>query len=173
MKKILPLLIIVTLLFIPSNVFAKGPFSYLTIKGLDLTEDLNVTEPALLDFFTFADFFRGDVDTPANPGEGYEVIRWFIDSETNKVQNFDHLHYYPDTGYVYYDGIINGSSEYDGKWYIAHSEIQDIFHAQLTKPARINWMPFAALLILLAAFLAAYRNRSSILVHRQSLKADR
>jgi hypothetical protein len=36
------------------------------------------------------------------------------------------MHYYPsntDTGgYVFYDGLIDGSSEYDGKWYIASTE---------------------------------------------------
>jgi hypothetical protein len=41
------------------------------------------------------------------------------------------LHYYPDSGYVFYDGIVNGSSEYDGKWYTANPNIKSVFEAAL------------------------------------------
>ncbi|MCI0607869.1 MAG: hypothetical protein L0Z71_02260 [Anaerolineae bacterium] len=44
---------------------------------------------------------------------------------------FDRLHYYPDTGFVYYDGIVNGSSEYDGKWYTARSDMKATFETAL------------------------------------------
>ena len=45
---------------------------------------------------------------------------------------FDRLHYYPDTGFVYYDGLVNGSSEYDGKWYTAKPEIKTVFESALS-----------------------------------------
>ena len=54
MKKILPILFVI--LFSATSVLAKGPFSYITIKGPDVSGDLSVTDPAMLDFFAFADF---------------------------------------------------------------------------------------------------------------------
>ncbi len=171
MKKILPLLIAVVLLLIPTSALAKGSFSYLTVKGPRLNEDLKVTESALLNFFTFADFFKGSVDVPANPGEGYEVTRTFVDSETRRVQNFDMLHYYPDTGYVYYDGLINGSSEYDGKWYKAHPEVEAEFRSELAKPARLNWIAFAALFALVIISVLAYRMRAQSPIANQNRKS--
>jgi hypothetical protein len=136
---------------------AKGPFTYITIKGPGIIGDLSVTNPALLDFFAFADFSRGEIEKPLDPGEGYEIIRSFVDRETNAVQNFDLLHYYPETGYVYYDGLIGGSSEYDGKWYEARPEVEADFRAVLAERARLTWIPFAVLIVLLAVFFFAYR----------------
>src|SRR5581483_5824011 len=98
--------------------YAKGNFSFITIQGPDMKEAVRVTDPALTtDWFAFADFPRGAVDAPANPGAAYEITRYYIDG--SREQAFDHLHYYPDSGFVYYDGILGGRSEYDGKWYSA------------------------------------------------------
>jgi hypothetical protein len=44
---------------------------------------------------------------------------------------FDRLHYYPETGFVFYDGIENGDSEYDGEWYTANPEIKTVFESAL------------------------------------------
>ena len=95
MKKIVTLLFALIALSIPVKVFAKGIFSYIIIKGPGISRDLKVTTPGLMDFFAFADFSKGHLDAPASPGKGYEVIRPFIDSQTKRVQDFDHLHYYP------------------------------------------------------------------------------
>ncbi|HXD10113.1 MAG TPA: hypothetical protein VN653_08630 [Anaerolineales bacterium] len=113
------------------TVFAKGSFSFIIITGSNLKSEIRTTDPALTtDFFTFADFSRNRVDAPANPGEAYEVTRYYI--ENTRESAFDQLHYYPDTGYVFYDGIVNGSSEYDGKWYKADPEIKSVFEKAIS-----------------------------------------
>jgi hypothetical protein len=112
--------------------YAKGNFSFITIQGPDIKGPVRVTDPALTtDWFAFADFSRGKVDPPANPGASYEITRYYIDQ--GREQAFDRLHYYPDTGFVYYDGIVGGWSEYDGKWYAAQSGIEATFKNVLVK----------------------------------------
>lgn len=110
--------------------FAKGGFAFITIRGTNLTEPIRVTDSALTeDFFAFADFYRAKTQAPANAGAGYEVTRYYINGNQNVA--FDQLHYYPDSGYVYYDGIVNGDSEYDGGWYTAKPEMRAIFESAL------------------------------------------
>ncbi len=157
--KRLALLLTLLLLTLPTAALAKGPFSYITIKGPGISETLSVTDPAMLDYFVFADFSKGGVDAPANPGDGFEVIRSFVDSETNKVQNWDLLYYYPDTGYVYYDGLINGSSEYDEKWYVASPDVEAKFRAVLAEQSRLVWLSLAALVVMLIIFAVVYNRR--------------
>ncbi len=101
-------------LMISITVLAKGNFSFITISGPNLKETIRSTDPALVtDFFAFADFSRTPVEAPANPGVGYEITRFYIDAGSESA--FDKLHYYPETGFVYFDGLVGGSSEYDGK----------------------------------------------------------
>jgi len=110
--------------------FAKGGFSFITITGSNLKEALRVDDPALTtDFFAFADFYQDKTEAPADPGAGYEIIRYYVDG--GREFAFDHLHYYPDSGYVYYDGIVDGLSEYDDKWYTAKPEIKTVFDSAL------------------------------------------
>ena len=117
------------------TVFAKGGFSFITIAGPGLDEEVRSTDPALTtDFFAFADYYQDKTEVPAKPGTGYEITRYYIDGSREIA--FDRLHYYPDTGFVYYDGIAGGgSSEYDGEWYTAKPEIKTIFESALAKPA--------------------------------------
>jgi hypothetical protein len=111
--------------------FAKGGFSFITITGPNLEEEIRLSDPALTeDFFAFADFYRDQTNAPADPGAGYEITRYYLDG--NREIAFDHLHYYPETGFVYYDGIVNGSSEYDGEWYTAGTTIKSAFENALS-----------------------------------------
>lgn len=160
MKKF-PLLIIALCLFIPSSmVLAQGNFDYLTVKGPGITGEINITNPALTDdFFAFADFSKGEVPAPADPGQGYEIVRVYVETVDDKptVKPFDQLHYYPYTGYVFYDGLVGGASEYDGKWYAANPSANEPFRAVLAERARLNWIPLAILAVMLAVFFIAYR----------------
>ena len=158
MKKILVLLAL--LVFIP-NVYAlaKGDFDYVTVKGPGITGEIDVTNPALTqDFFAFADFSKGDVPPPADAGQGYQVVRVYVEFTDSKPKDlpFDQLHYYPYTGYVYYDGLVEGSSEYDGKWYAANPAAEAPFRNVLVQRALLAWIPFGVLVIILAGFLIAY-----------------
>jgi len=156
MKKT-PFLFLLLALVIPTViVFAKGKFDYIVIRGPGITEDMNVSNPVLTqDEFTFADFSKGDVAGPAEPGAGFQVVRMI--AEGSKGVPYDQLHYYPYTGYVYYDGIVNGFSEYGGKWYIANPVIKEPFMSALTENTRLTWIPLAILAVLLAGFYIAYR----------------
>src|SRR5215211_2373565 len=113
------------------SVSAKGGFAFITITGTDLDKTIRAADAELThDFFAFADFYRNKSNAPADPGVGYEITRYYIDN--NREVAFDKLHYYPDTGLVFYDGIVNGASEYDGKWYTAKTEIKAAFESALT-----------------------------------------
>jgi hypothetical protein len=111
--------------------FAKGGFDFITITGPDLKKGVRVTDTALTkDFFAFANFYEDKTEAPADPGVGYEITRHYIDGSREYI--FDRLHYYPDTGFVYYDGIENGGSGYDDKWYTAKPETITILESALS-----------------------------------------
>lgn len=115
--------------------FAKGNFSFLIISGPNLKEPLRTTSSVLTDdFFAFTDFSHDETEAPADPGLGFEVTRYYADVHGDIP--FDHFHYYPDTGFVYYDGLVNGWSEYDGKWYLARPYIRMLFENALPDYAR-------------------------------------
>lgn len=156
MKKILFLLLV---LMIPTSVvFAKGNFDYIIIKGLGITGDMTVTDPVFTgDFFAFADFSKGAVPPPANPGEGYQILRIYV--VDMKDRPFDLFHYYPDSGYVYYDGVADGSSEYDKQWFVANPMIDKPFRALLSQNDRLTWYPFIALVLILAGIYLVYSRK--------------
>lgn len=113
------------------TVFAKGGFSFITITGADLKDVVRVTDKSLtISFFAFSNFYEDRTDAPADPGVGYEITRYYIDGKREIA--FDSLHYYPEAGFVFYDGIISGESEYDGEWYTADPEIKTVFESALT-----------------------------------------
>ena len=123
-------------LFTSVAAFAKGSFSFIAINGAALTAEVRISDPALTtDFFAFADFYRDKAEAPVDPGVGYKITRYYLDG--GRELAFDKLQYYPETGYVYYDGIVNGSSEYDQKWYIAQPEIKSTFETALFTQLRL------------------------------------
>ena len=150
-------LVLALALFVPvTATTAAGEFDYIVVKGPGITGDINVSNPVLTqDIFTFADFSKGDVNPPTKPGSGYQIVRMHADG--SKGIPYDQLHYYPYTGYVYYDGIVNGFSEDGGKWYIANPEIEEPFRAILAEDARLTWIPFWVLAFLLIGFFVAYQ----------------
>ena len=122
-------------LFTFMNVLAKGSFAFISITGPDLKEAVRVSDPVLTEVFTFADFFQDRTEAPVDPGIGYEITRYYV--EGSRESAFDKLHYYPETSFVYYDGIMNGSSEYDGKWYTARPDLKTIFESALYTELRL------------------------------------
>ena len=123
-------------LFTSISVFAKGSFTFIRVTGRDLQDAVQLSDSTVTaDYFAFADFFQALAKDPENPGAGYEITRYYV--EGNRESAFDKLHYYPDTGYVYYDGLVNGSSEYDGKWYLAKPDIKTGFETALSTQIRL------------------------------------
>ena len=126
--------VLAVFLFTSTNALAKGGFDFITITGPDLNEPLQVSDTKLTeDFFSFASFYEDKTKAPADPGQGYEITRHYEQGVSDVI--FDRLHYYPDTGYVFYDGIENGESEYDGEWYTANPNIKLVFESALAVQA--------------------------------------
>lgn len=122
---------LIAILITSMTAFAKGGFDFITITGPNLKQAVLVTDLSLTtDFFTFANFYEDRTNAPEDPGEGYEITRHYEQGVSDVI--FDRLHYYPESGFVYYDGIENGDSEYDGEWYTAKPEIKPAFEAVLS-----------------------------------------
>lgn len=162
--------VLILSLLAPISVSAKGGFDYIAVTGPGLQEEIQITDEALTrDFFAFANFYENRTEAPAAPGPGYEITRYYLQGVGSVA--FDQLHYYPETGLVYYDGIAGGgSSEYDGGWYTAEPEIKSAFESALSSsikqvalsdqqgqgiPAssRTQWLTLVAVVASLAAVL--------------------
>ena len=128
-------LVLLLSLLTSTAALAKGGFDFITITGPDSKEAIHVTDLALTDdFFTFANFYEERTEAPSDPGVGYEILRYY--EEGLSARAFDRLHYYPESGYVFYDGLEGGGwSEYDDQWYTARPEIKPIFEAALSTQA--------------------------------------
>ncbi len=158
MKKIKWILAALLVLIPSISALAKGEFTYITVSGPGITGDLTISDPALTqNFFAFGDFSKGAIDTPADPGEGYQIIRSYV--VNNKEAPFDSLQYYPYTGYVYYNGLGEGSSEYDKKWFLADPAAKEPFLSALKQRALLTWLPLAVLAVILVVFFVAYRKK--------------
>ena len=122
------------------TVFAKGGFSFITVAGPDIKAPVKITDTALtISFFAFANFYEDKTQAPSDPGEGFEITRYYLDGKREIA--FDQLHYYPETGFVFYDGIVNGDSEYDDEWYKANPDVRNIFETAIlaqTQPAKVS-----------------------------------
>jgi hypothetical protein len=115
-----------SLLALPHHVNAKGPADRITIIGPGLNGEVVIQDRATLDALSMAaleDFLAPVPDIPESLGFGYELTR-FYKVDDNRYIPFDRATYYPDRsgqgGYVLYQGIVNGSSGYDGRWFAAH-----------------------------------------------------
>lgn len=157
MKKPLASLLTLILLLVPAIALAKGPFDYISVKGPGIIGDIIITDPALTGFFSFADFSAGLIPAPADPGQGYQITRAYVVND--KDQPFDQLEYYPYTGYVHYIGLAEGTSEYDGNWYVADPAADAPFRAALKARANLTWIPFVAFLVIMLAIFLAYRSK--------------
>jgi len=113
------LIVGLAVLLIPAQLaLAKGPPSSATIRGPSLNGEVEITDSVIVSGFAlaaFENFEGGALDSPQLT-QGYLITTYF-----GKGRPFDHFTYYLDPqgalGYVFYNGIVNGSSEYDGKWY--------------------------------------------------------
>ncbi len=102
-------------------VLAKGPPGKVTISGPGIDELLEVVDDAWMEPLSlpgFMDIFH-EVEAPVSVGAGYLLTRYGFDGEQHIA--FDEVVYYPATtanrALVYYSGIVNGGSEYDGRWF--------------------------------------------------------
>ena len=158
MKKLF--LILLAVIIPSSRALAKGDFAYIAVSGQGIQGEMTLTDSVFLkDFFAFADFSKNEIPAPSDydPDAAYEITRFYL--ADTKPTAFDSLFYYPDQGYVYYNGLAGGSSEYDGKWYAANAEIERPFREALASRARVDWGALAVFLVLAIIFAAAYYAR--------------
>jgi hypothetical protein len=108
-----------------STAHAKGPADRIVISSPLLAEDMVLTDRDTLIQISMANlenFEAGSIEPPTGLTAGYTLDRQFAESP-GKFRSFDRVVYYPDPagdlGYVFYEGIVNGSSEYDGRWFRA------------------------------------------------------
>lgn len=123
-------------------VLAKGPPAKILISGPGIHGGAEVTNPALLNGIALGileDFSRA-IDRPATvdlPSTSqYTLTRFFQDTD-GAYMLFDRLHYYlpspKSPAIIFYDGLSVGGgwSEYDGRWFFAHSEGEAAMHRLL------------------------------------------
>ena len=115
-------LFVIGMLLVPTRLaIAKGTFAKIVVSGGQLKTDIEITDPPLLGYFDLSDFPNARTPEPQITGESYIVTRY--EQDNGRFIAWDRLHYYPNStgsgGYILYDGLINGYSEYDGQWYTA------------------------------------------------------
>jgi hypothetical protein len=155
---------------------AKGKFTSLLILNLSTGEVSQHENPKLQSFFAFSDF-RDEVKEAPTHGQGYEIWRLGKGQQDNGLFAIDHLYYYPPgsqaNGYVFYDGLVNGYSEYDQHWFPSTAEGDALFeesivHPSNDKPLQWPWMvaTLAALIFgIIAGFKLARRHSTAISQH--------
>lgn len=113
------------MLLIPGAVQAKGAPARVIITGPGLAHPLDVRGLAVgaLGWYSLDDERHPLRTAPRQLGPGYLVTRYDIDGSTKRYFAWDHVRYYPNprggAGYVYYIGLLNGASEFDGRWFQA------------------------------------------------------
>lgn len=107
---------------------AKGPSPRVTIVGPGLDGGIEIVgDLALLERLSigFLEDFQLPLDPPPQVGPGFELTR-FYEVSPGQYQPFDVTIYYPapagEPGAIHYQGIVNGWSEYDGRWYGLHPD---------------------------------------------------
>ncbi len=123
------LFLVIALLAAALPALAKGPMPVtitgpgLPAAGVDIGD---VEQAAPFSMAALEDFRAGAIEQPAwaVAGSGYLLERYGMQGAVRRV--FDRVIYYPHPGglrsVVYYVGIHNGSSAYDGMWYHATPE---------------------------------------------------
>ncbi len=143
MRKVYPILIFTMMLLalaLPAN--TKGIANRVIISGEGIEGEIIVSDPQALmplSMGILENFQSGVIDPPfENPDSmpAYELKRYLRTQGENYTQ-FDSVRYYPDPvggrGYVYYVGIHNGWSEYDGKWFLVQPEGESVLKHLLSQ----------------------------------------
>jgi len=117
-------LILMFLVFtVATFIYAKGPMDKISLTT-PAGQTIELTNRTLIEPISMAalEKFPNNITQPDVTGKGYELARAFKDG--NRYVIFDRVRYFPagGRGYVYYVGIENGWSEYDGKWFEASVE---------------------------------------------------
>lgn len=101
---------------------AKGPSDWVEFQMPGMYRNIRLELPDVPEDLSFGQFedFLNPIQGPDNLGPGFMITRGWFDDQ-GKAEPWDRVMYFAnlegDLGYVYYFGIVNGSSEYDGRWF--------------------------------------------------------
>jgi len=153
--------------------FAKGTFDRLLVYGEG--QAIPVTDPSLMAFTAFNDFASPYPGTPSLTTAGFLIVRGAIDPTTGEFLPVDTLRFFPTSEgegsrpFVYYEGLVNGWSEYDHKWYAAKPEaaaaLQELLAAD--RPGPVPQTPSALPLLALSAIMGMVLSAAAITVARR------
>lgn len=155
------IVVLVLSLLTTGMVLAKGAPSKVTISGPGLPGEVEITDPKLLQAFSFFQFenIEQRIETPSEPGEGYVVTRYVENGA--KLIPWDRAIYYPrrtdELGVVFLEGLIGpSSSQFDGYWYRASQEgdtaMRQILAEHLATPVQATSWPTLSQIIPMAIF---------------------
>ena len=116
---------ILLILFATASVAeAKGNFNKVIVYGDGQAIESN--DSSFLEFNGFFNFGKPYPGTPTVVDEGYLIVRYGMDQDTGEYIAFDSLRLFTKSlasgskPFVYYEGLVNGWSEYDHQWYEAN-----------------------------------------------------
>lgn len=144
--KLVVLMLALTALTVVPVALAKEAPSKVTISGGDLPGEIEITGEgdalqALGTMYLEDHGTRTRTEPEGLSGDGYLITRFMDDSMTEGMQfiPFDQVRFYshPDgysSGYIYYIGMVEGASEYDGLWFRATREGQAALENVLAFP---------------------------------------
>jgi len=117
-----PLTLVVCLGAAADGASAKGAFDKLAIYGDGSA--IETSDSQLLAFDALNDFSAAYPGTPSVFNPGYLIMRYALDQRTGEYTAIDSFRFFPPDdiqpkAFVYYEGLVNGWSEYDAKWYEA------------------------------------------------------
>jgi hypothetical protein len=118
-------LVLLVLLFSALSVLdtaAKGVFGFIDFQIPGMSHSFRLEKPDIPVDLNMGQFenFPAVVESPDNLGAGLLINRgWY--TEEGEAEVWDQLLYFSnlegDLGYMYYLGLTNGSSAYDGRWF--------------------------------------------------------
>ena len=171
-------LTLLVMLLLTHPALAKGSFSKIAISGGSLNTEIEVTDPDLLDFFSLSDFPNARVEEPQVDPRSCFLLTRYQREQSGEFTPWDRLRYCPAssgaTGYVYYEGLINGRSEYKGYWYRASpSGEKALMQAIATStPAIPTSWPYTALVFSLILLGCATILMMALIVRRRTLSGS-
>lgn len=116
--------------------FAKETPAKVTVADPGIAKPIDITTPATLQVLGLnrLEDFGSPAGAPTGASPGYDLTR-YVRSDTG-LRPFDRVRYVPDPaggrGYVYYAGVVGGSSSTDGLWFRASAEGERALRAALT-----------------------------------------
>ena len=125
---------------------AKGEnFDKVVIYGNGVAIESN--DSSFLAFEFFNNYTLPYPGTPSVVGEGFLIVRFGQDQQTGEFIAVDSLRFFPTSlssgskPFVYYEGLVNGWSEYDRNWYDAKPEAVATIEKMINPEAGPSTLP--------------------------------